>query len=411
MPSIVQSRKPALALFAAFLTLFINGGARHAIGLTLKPMVEDMGWLRSDLGSAVAIFQVFTAFAMFLSGRAIDAFSPRVVLCAGIALCGVSIGAMSLVSQPWHALVLFGFFYAIGNGVSGVVPVAVMVSRAYPAAAGAASGVGISGMSVGQFFMIGLFAFELPSIGWREVFVWAGVAHLLFLPALIAIMPGGDKAVAKADPASTGATMGAAVRTRKFWILTAIYAVCGFDDFFVTTHVVAFALDSGLDPWVSGNLLAIMGVTGLIGVLAAGYWGDRSGPIPATIAAFGARTAVFALVYMDQSPVSVTIFALVFGLTFLMTAPLTVLYVRGMFGVAHLGAIAGLVTMVHHIFGGVGAWLGAAVFDRTGHYDAAFAVACFGSLAAMALTMMLTGDDKMAGRSGVDSSGGLSRPA
>ena len=84
-----------------------------------------------------------------------------------------------------------------------------------------------------------------------------------------------------------------------------------------------------------------------------------------------------------------TIFALVFGLTFLMTAPLTVLFVRDAFGVAHLGAIAGLVTMVHHIFGGIGAWLGAAVFDHTGHYDGAFAVACIGSLVALVFTMMI----------------------
>ncbi len=384
-----QQRKPTIILAAAFLTLFINGGARHAIGLTLRPMVEDLGWLRSDLGSAVAIFQVFTAFAMFLSGRAIDALSPRTVLCGGLLLCGLAIGAMSFVTQPWQVLVLFGVLYAIGNGVSGVVPVAVMVSRAYPAGAGAASGIGISGMSAGQFFIIGALSYALATTGWRDVFLWAGAAHLLALPVLFWAIPGGGDTAIKVGAAAIGLTMRDAMRTRRFWILTGVYAVCGFDDFFVTTHVVAFALDSGLKPVVAGNLLAIMGVTGLIGVIAAGYWGDRSGPAPATIAAFAARTAVFALVYMDQSPLSATIFALVFGLTFLMTAPLTVLFVRNAFGIAHLGAIAGLVTMVHHIFGGIGAWLGAAVFDRTGHYDAAFAIACLGSLLALVLTMMM----------------------
>lgn len=388
MPS-TASRKPLVILAAAFLVLFINGGARHAIGLTLKPMVEDLGWTRGALGNAVAIFQVFTAFAMFLSGRAIDALSPRTVLCGGLLLCGLSLGAMSMVTQPWHALLLFGVLYAIGNGVSGVVPVAVMVSRAYPAGAGAASGIGISGMSVGQFFIIGTLALAIGSIGWREVYTWAGAAHFLALPILLWAIPGGGSH-ARA-PSATGLAMREAIRTRRFWILTGIYAVCGFDDFFVTTHVVAFALDSGLDPRLSGNLLAIMGVTGLIGVIAAGYWGDRSGPAPATIAAFAARTACFALVFVDQSPLAVTIFALVFGLTFLMTAPLTVLFVREAFGVAHLGAIAGLVTMVHHILGGVGAWLGAAVFDHSGSYDGAFAVACVGSFAALVLSLMWPG--------------------
>jgi predicted MFS family arabinose efflux permease len=372
--------RPFVILAAAFFVLFVNGGARHAIGLTLKPMVDDMGWVRGDLGGAVAIFQVCTAFAMFLSGRAIDALSPRSVLCGGLALCGIATLALSLVTQPWHVLVLFGFFYAIGNGVSGVVPVAVMVSRAYPAGAGAASGVSISGMSVGQFFMIGVLAFVLNAVGWRQVFVWAGLAHFVLLPILWWAIPGGSQSAREKVAKAPGFLPTGILRTRRFWLLVGIYSVCGFDDFFVTTHVVAFALDSGLNPWVAGNLLAIMGITGLVGVIAAGYWGDRSGP---------ARIAAFALVYFDQSPMAVTIFAVVFGVTFLMTAPLTLLFVRDAFGISHLGTLMGLITMIHHIFGGIGAWLGAAIFDRTGHYDGAFAIAFAGSLVAMVLAMMV----------------------
>ncbi len=383
--------KPIVILGAAFLVLFINGGARYAIGLTLKPMVDDLGWARGDLGDAIAIFQVCTAIAMYLSGRAIDTLSPRAVLCGGLALCGLATMSLSLVTAPWQVLGLFGLGYAVGNGVSGVVPVAVMVSRAYPGGAGAASGVSISGMSVGQFFIIGGLAYALTVIGWRGVFIWAGLAHFLPLPYLWLTIPG-DRPKRPAGVAKpSGAALTQAARTRTFWLLLGIYAVCGFDDFFVTTHVVAFALDSGIDPWMSGNLLALMGVTGLIGVVVSGYWGDRSGPAPATIAAFAARTAAFALVYYDQSPLTVSIFAMVFGLTFLVTAPLTVLFARNAFGLAHVGAIAGMITMVHHIFGGLGAWLGAWIFDHTGHYDAAFAIACVGSLVALVLTIALPG--------------------
>ena len=76
---------------------------------------------------------------------------------------------------------------------------------------------------------------------------------------------------------------------------------------------------------------------------------------------------------VDQSPVSIAVFALVFGFTFLMTAPLLVIFVRQAFGTANLGAITGLIVMVHHMCGGLGAWIGAAMFDATGGYDGAFA--------------------------------------
>jgi predicted MFS family arabinose efflux permease len=132
-----------------------------------------------------------------------------------------------------------------------------------------------------------------------------------------------------------------------------------------------------------------MGLTALAGVLAGGALGDRAGPVPATAIAFGARIAVFALIAHDPSPVSIAIFALVFGATFLVTAPLTVLFVRDHFGTRHLGALTGLVTMVHQIFGGIGAYGGALVFDRTGSYDAAFIALLAASTLGLALTLML----------------------
>ncbi len=50
--------------------------------------------------------------------------------------------------------------------------------------------------------------------------------------------------------------------------------ICGFDDFFVTTHVVAFAQDRGVDAFLAGNLLALMGLTGADRRVAAGAFID-----------------------------------------------------------------------------------------------------------------------------------------
>ena len=104
---------------------------------------------------------------------------------------------------------------------------------------------------------------------------------------------------------------------------------------------------------------------------------------------FVARLAVFALILVDQSTVSVTIFGLVFGATFLVTAPLTVIFVVQSFSTKHLGALTGLIIMVHHMFGGIGAYLGAAAFDRLGGYDLAFAVMLSSNVLALALTLGL----------------------
>jgi predicted MFS family arabinose efflux permease len=108
-----------------------------------------------------------------------------------------------------------------------------------------------------------------------------------------------------------------------------------------------------------------------------------------TAVTFVARVLVFGLVMVDQSMLSVAIFALVFGAIFLVTAPLTVVFVADSFGSRHLGELTGLITMVHQICGGLGAYLDAAVFDATGTYNAAFTMMFVVSLIATVLTLML----------------------
>jgi predicted MFS family arabinose efflux permease len=383
------SASATAVLAAGFLVLFIGGGSRFAVGLTLKPIVEDLGWERSDLGLAVALFQVVSAGAMFAAGYLADRAGPRLVLGGGLLVSGLGIGLMSAITAPWHALALYGVIYALGNGAASMIPVGVMVTRTFPARAGIANALAMSGMSAGQLVMIATLAAVLVAVSWHSVYLWLGIAHLALMPLLIWVIPKTSPTQAKAARPGDGIGVIAAARTRQFWLLIAIYAICGFDDFFVTTHVVAFAQDRGVDVFLAGNLLALMGLTGLLGVVAGGAFSDRSGPVWPTALAFAARVAVFALVMADQSAVSVAFFALVFGATFLVTAPLTVVFVSESFGTRHLGALTGLITMVHQIFGGIGAYLGAAVFDSTGKYDIAFSTMFAVSLLAVFLTLLM----------------------
>ncbi len=377
-------------LAAAFLILFIGGGARFAIGLTLRPMVDELGWDRSQIGMAVAVFQAISAATMYAAGTLADRISLRSLIAGGLVLSGVSIGLMSIVAEPWHAVVVYGICFALGNGAASLAPVGVMVTRAFPARTGLANAAAASGMSVGQLVMIAVLAAVLVTIGWRSVFVWLGLAYLLVLPAVLAAIPRTrDGRVGAAGAPPTGLSVAMAARTPQFWRLIFVYAVCGFGDFFVTTHVVAFAQDKGISALLAGNLLALMGLTGLIGVMLAGYCSDRTGPLWPTAASFAARVGAFALVIFDQSPLSVSIFALVFGLTFLITAPLSVVFVRDSFGTKNLGALTGLITMVHHVCGGIGAYLGARIFDATQDYQIAFVIMLVTSALALMLTLSL----------------------
>ncbi len=384
-------------LATCFLIMFVGSGARFVIGLTLLPMAYEFSIGRGLLGITVGIYFVITAACMFWAGRMIDRFEPRAVLAWGLLISAIGMGLISVISQPWQLVALYGVVFAIGNGLASITPVSVLVTRRFPVQAGIVNGLITAGMSAGQLFIIATITFVMLAVGWRWVYAGVGLAHLALLPLLYLnpiqaeppLSAKVSEAVAPAAPHGDGLSLAEAARTRYFWLLITIYALCGLDDFFVSTHLVAFAHDNDVGPLVAGNLLALIGLAALIGALASGAWADQWGLIWPVLACFVLRIVSFGLIMVDTSSLSISIFTILFGFTFLMTAPLTVLFVRDVFGTAAIGTISGLVIMVHHMFGGLGAWFGGLIFDYSGNYEPAFLIMLASSLAALVLTLAL----------------------
>ena len=378
------------ALAAGFLVLFFTGGTRHAIGLVLKPMAEDFGWDRSIIGAGVAAFLTVSAVGLFAAGSLADRYPLRVILCGGLSFCAIGIGALGFITEPWQVVLLYGFIFGIGAGMASPPPVGVMLTRRYPERTGLANAAAIAGMGLGQLVIIAGLSFVLIDAGWRAVFLWLGAANLVLIPFVyFALRDRGERKADPRPPRTAENSPASILRTRYFWLLLSVYALCGFQDFFVSTHVVAFALDNGIGTLISGNLLAFMGLAGLIGVVSAGYWSDRSGPAAPTLFCFALRIIIFALILLSKDPFIIAMFSLLYGITFWITAPLTVVFVRDAFGTRHIGALSGFVTMVHHMCGGLGAWMGAQLFDIGGNYDTAFAIMATSSIAGAVLTLGL----------------------
>src|SRR5258706_14546574 len=203
-------------MVVGFVVLFVGGGARFAVGLTFKPMVDELGWARGDLGLAVGIYMVVSAFAMFFAGRLADRLGARALLIGGTALGGIGIGLMSLVQAPWHAMLLYGLVFAIGNGAASLITIGVMVTRIAPTRAGLANAAVIAGMSTGQLVMIAALAAALEQIGWRAAFVWAAAAHAVLIPVLLLMLPPTPPGPAGGAPPSRTRPRGAP-RARPFW--------------------------------------------------------------------------------------------------------------------------------------------------------------------------------------------------
>ena len=396
-------------LTAGFAVLFFNGGSRSALGLMLKPMADDLGWTRSVLSLGITEYMLVSALAMPFIGRLADRYELRWIMGAGVVVGGVGIGLMSVLSAPWQLFLVYGVVFALGNAAISNPIVSVMIVRWFPERRGVANSVAVSGNATGQLVIVGLLAQSLARFDWRPSFAALGVANLAILAPIVLLavrsaprQPLQQEAVPQ--PESEESIQGAALasvadaappeqprllRSGQLWLLGGIYAICGFQDFFVATHVVAFALDIGIGTVLAGNLLALMGLMGLLGVLTAGFLADRMGPGRPTLLCFVLRIGIFALVVWSQAHPAVMVFALLYGFTFLMTAPLTVIFSGNIFGSARLGRVSGTISGIHQISGGLGALVGALSFDIWGSYDRAFLLMLALSVAATVATLLV----------------------
>ena len=384
--------------------MFLGGGSRFAFGLVLKPMTEDLGWSRSTLTLALTVFMAAGAIGLPVAGRLVDRYSLKWTMAGGSVLAALGIGLMALVQSPWQVFVVYGLLYGIGNAGIANPTVGVMITRWFERGRGMAASVANSGSSVGSLVIIVLFAAALNTIGWRYAYLMLGAANLLILFPLVIFTvrsrPGAAQSVvAPASPGdgyeATGGVdaspppMAAILRSRPFLLLALIYMICGFQDFLVATHLVAFAQDQGIGTVLAGNMLALMGVMGFVGVLAGGWMADAMGPGKPTLMCFVMRIGIFALIAIYQSTAGIMLFAALYGFTFYITAPLTVIFGGKIFGPARLGTVAGLISSVHMIAGGIGALAGAAIFDQWGSYDRAFVLMMALSVVAVAVTLMI----------------------
>ena len=386
-----------LILAAGFSILFFSGGSRFAFGLMLKPMSEDLEVSRSTLSLAVTMFMVVCALAMPFVGRLVDRWSLKGAIAIGALISAVGLALMGQVQSSWQVFAVYGVVYALGNSGTSIAPVVVMVSQWFIERRGVATSIAVSGNAIGQLVIVAALASALAVIGWRTSYTVLAVANIaILLPlTLLVVRPGPppETQVAQSapgsDPPPQPLTLRQALTSGPFLLLVGIYAICGIQDFFIATHIVAFAQDQGVDDVMAGNLLALMGVMGLVGVFAAGVMADAYGAARPTALCFLMRIGIFILILPLQNTPVILIFGLLYGFTFLITAPLTVVFLGNIYGPNRLGTLTGTVSMIHQIAGGVGALAGGWIFDMRGSYDAAFVLMLALSIIATALTLMV----------------------
>src|SRR2546425_9048512 len=364
-------------LVCASITLTLALGIRHSFGLFLQPMSMDNGWGREVFGFAVALQNLLWGVTQPFTGMLADRFGAGRVLFAGGLLYALGLVLMANSTTALGLTLAIGIFVGIGMSCTTFNIVFGALGRAYSAEKrSVVLGISSAAACFGQFALLPLALVLITGLGWYSALIALSVLVAVVVPASFGVADKGyHGTLAAGAGVSLKEALAEAFRHRGFWLLGVGYFACGFQVVFIGTHFPAFLMDQGLSARDGTICLSLIGLFNIFGSYLAGQLGGRFSKTYLLSGLYAARgVAIALLLAFPLTPASAYLFAAAMGFLWLGTVPLTNGVVAGIFGVKHLAMLSGFVFFFHQLGSFFGGWLGGYLLDRTGSYQAVWAV-------------------------------------
>ena len=383
-----------LSLGVIALSLALAYGIWYAYSVLLVALLHEYGWSRSVLAGAFSVFTLVHGAVNPLVGAMCDRLRPLGLMAAGGLALGLALWADSYIANPWQLYLGFGVFTAIAVAAAGWVPALIQVRRDFPDKLGLALGIVSSGVGVGMLLVVPLTQLLIDAYGWRTAFRALGVICVLWIvPSSLFLLrrsPTRRFAPPPAAPPRTSrspsaTTLALAMRGAPFWLMLAAFFFGNVCSQTLHVHQVAYLVDQGVTTMIAASVVGVVGAASIVAKIGGGWLSDRVEREFVYLAGIVIMVgAVAALAALAGTPARWAIYgyAVLLGLGYSVTASLIPAMVSDRFGGPHFGAIVGVGLMGSALGSAVGPWLAGYLFDHTGSYMPAFAIAAGCGLAA-----------------------------
>ncbi len=381
-------------------TTFMSTGVRHAVGPFLKPIVADLGLDRASFSAVIALSLFLYGVFMPLAGMALDRFSVRVVTTAGTLLLVASLVLTAYVRTFWEFAAVYGVLVPLGLAGTGPVIASGVVARWFSRRRGTALSVLGSASMTGMSLLVPAVTWLILTAGWRYTYVViAGLVLAISLPLCLWVMRDSPESIGLtadgapplpgAPPASTErVTAGEALRTLAFWQLAGSFFTCGFSMSLLSSHGIPMLTDHGYTPMAASWAMGVLGGSSIGFTIMLGALSDRFGRRPVLASIYAGRIFIFTgLFLIRDNPGALMIVAVLGGITLAGTGSMTSALTADIYGRFSVSSVFGLIFLVHQTGSALGSWLAGALFEATGGYGPAYALAC-GLLLAAAIVAL-----------------------
>jgi OFA family oxalate/formate antiporter-like MFS transporter len=333
---------------------------------------------RAEVGKSLFFVLAGAGSFMYLTGRWQELLGFSRVTALGAVVCG---GSTALLGSARGMGVVYAWAFLVGAGSAFIyIPALTVVQRWYPQRRGLVSGVVNMVFGLSAAAMSPLYLWLFARMGYQAMTVALGlIAAGIGLAAAVFIrLPrwqqaaGAVQTSAIAPPPSL--TVRQSLMTRAFWFLWLTWALAGAAGVAMVYLATAFGIARGLSLQEAVVLLTAFNLTNGAGRLVSGYASDRWGRNGTLVCTFLLAGCAYMLLPLTKSPASSAVMTaavgLAFGSLFAVSAPLAI----DCFGLAHFGAIFGLIFTAYGFFSGIlGPWLSGFLLDfSNGNFNLVF---------------------------------------
>jgi MFS transporter, OFA family, oxalate/formate antiporter len=333
---------------------------------------------RAEVGKSLFFVLAGAGSFMYLTGRWQELLGFSRVTALGAVVCG---GSAVLLGSARGMGVVYAWAFLVGAGSAFIyIPALTVMQRWYPQRRGLVSGVVNMVFGLSAAAMSPLYLWLFARMGYQAMTVTLGlIAAGIGLAAAVFIrLPrwqaaaGAVQTPAIAPPPSL--TVRQSLMTRTFWFLWLTWALAGAAGVAMVYLATAFGIARGLSLQEAVVLLTAFNLTNGAGRLVSGYASDRWGRNGTLVCTFLLAGCAYMLLPLTKSPASSAVMmaavGLAFGSLFAVSAPLAI----DCFGLAHFGAIFGLIFTAYGFFSGIlGPWLSGFLLDfSNGNFNLVF---------------------------------------
>jgi MFS family permease len=395
----MRLRKPPLyygwtVVAIGFITMMLTMGIFFSSGVLFAAIIADVGWSRASASLPFSVALISYAGTAWLAGRLFDHYGPRRLFPLGAICLGVGLIVSAQMQAPWQLCLSWGVLVAQGYNLAGFAPHLAMAALWFTRRRGVATGMILSGASVGGVVIVPTAQYLVDAYGWRVAYTLLGIVAMVCLvplnaiwqyhkPADLGLHPDGAPAPATRPPPSATAssvvpwTLQRAMSTRHFWLLFVLVCCLGWASNITSVHQIAHMISNGVPSLLAASIIGLLSLLRAASSTIGGGLSDRFGrelifTVGTLLCCLG--LSLLALLRPPASLWLLYAYALTFGVGNGVFASAYAGATADLFFGPYLGTILGLLELGWGLGGFAGSWYGGYWYDRWGSYHGLFAL-------------------------------------